>query len=178
MAGSSSLLSRTEPLTSPTEVNAVTKLISVGTVSNFPAWWTQRGCGNEQICPFLQRQFNNDQHDQTHISSDHNVEADGKRFVKLPIFSPVVCLEIFGKSALKGNERRSRFSETGPQIDRRWAVPEVVAFGDVVLGEGRVESCERIPRNAQFNIPVQVTLPLNVYSYFSSLSQKNNNKPL
>lgn len=42
----------------------------------------------------------------THISSDHNVEADGKRFVKPPIFGPVLCLEIFGKSALKDNKRQ------------------------------------------------------------------------
>lgn len=42
--------SRTESLTSPMEVNAATKLINVGTVSNFPAWWKQRSGGNKQVC--------------------------------------------------------------------------------------------------------------------------------
>ena len=37
----------------------------------------------------------------THISSDHNIKADGVCFVKCPIFSPVLCLEIFGESVLK-----------------------------------------------------------------------------
>lgn len=47
----------------------------------------------------------------THISSDHNVEADGKCFVKPPIFGPVLCLEIFGKSALRDKKRQARLSK-------------------------------------------------------------------
>lgn len=46
--------SRTESLTSPMEVNAATKLISVGTVSNFPAWWKRRSGGNKQVCAWVQ----------------------------------------------------------------------------------------------------------------------------
>lgn len=118
----SSPLSRTENLTSPTEVNAATKLISVGIVSNFPAWRRQKVMEKTRLCikwfngvSFFQCHFNNDQQikqaAKTHISSHHNVKADCKRFVKSPIFGPVLCLEIFGKSALKDNKTQAWLSE-------------------------------------------------------------------
>lgn len=42
----------------------------------------------------------------THIASDHDVKADCICFVKCPKLSPVLCLEIFGKSAFKEKERK------------------------------------------------------------------------
>lgn len=112
----------------------------------------------------------------THIPSDHNVKADCIRFVERSKFCPVLCLEIFGKSALKDN--KTRFNDWPTDWGGHWwewgrgAAPKVVAFGDGVLGEGRIESRERIPRDTKFHAPVQVTLPLNNDSYFSSLGQK------
>lgn len=112
----------------------------------------------------------------THIASDHHVEADGVRFVKPPELSPVLSLEIFGKSAfrerdkttcgqiLKRNRRRIEFAPTGGRF-----LPEVVAFGDGVLCKRRIKPGERVPGDAVLDVCVQVTLPLDVYSYFSAL---------
>lgn len=55
-------------------------------------------------------------------------------------------------------------------------VPEVVAFGDAVLGEWCVQSCERVLGYTVLNVQVQVTLPLNVYSYLSTLREQFNKK--
>lgn len=55
-------------------------------------------------------------------------------------------------------------------------LPEVVATGDVILGKWCVQSCKRVPWYTVFNVQVQVTLPLNVYSYFSTLKEKGDEK--
>lgn len=47
-------------------------------------------------------------------------------------------------------------------------LPEVVALRDAT-GEGRIQLCERILGDTVVNVQVQVTLPLDVYSYFSAL---------
>lgn len=44
----------------------------------------------------------------THISGDHNIKADCECFVKCPIFSPVLCLEIFGESAFKEKYKKKK----------------------------------------------------------------------
>lgn len=112
----------------------------------------------------------------THIASDHHVKADGVRFVKPPKLSPVLCLEIFGKSAfrerqkttcgqiLKRNRRGIELASMGGRF-----LPEVVAFGDGVLCKRRIKSGERVPGDTVLDVRVQVTLPLDVYSYFSTL---------
>lgn len=74
---------------------------------------------------FFQCHFNNDQEillithaAKTHISSDHNVKADCEGFVESPIFGPVLCLEIFGKSALKDSKARGPTEyKTGPSAE-------------------------------------------------------------
>lgn len=52
-------------------------------------------------------------------------------------------------------------------------LPEVVAFGDSVLGKWCIKSCERVLRYTIFNVEVQVTCPLYVYPNFSTLKDKD-----
>lgn len=56
---------------------------------------------------------------------------------------------------------------------RGWGqLPEVVAFGDSVLGKRCIQSGERVSGDAVLHVCVQVTLPLNVYPYFCTLNTR------
>lgn len=52
-------------------------------------------------------------------------------------------------------------------------LPEVIAFGDGISFKGSVQSCERVQGYTVLNVKIQVTIPLNVYSYFSTLNKQD-----
>lgn len=74
-------------------------------------------------------------------------------------------------------KRKRRTREKGRNQSKEWTpLPEVVAFGDGIFGKWCIQSCERVPGYTIIDIHVQVTLPLDVYSYFSTLKVSENEK--
>lgn len=102
-----------------------------------------------------------------------------------PKLSPILCLEIFGKSAFRETKKQNKkqtVTKDGEGIPRlimtqreekSASLPEVVAFGDGILGKRCIKSRERVLGYTFFNVQVQVTIPPDVYSYFSTLKEKD-----
>lgn len=112
----------------------------------------------------------------THRAGDHNVKADRESFVKSPNLGAVLRLEILCKPVFRRQDDIQPKFETQRVTDRvlhpqaGGRLPEVVAFGDGVLGKRCIQSGERVSGDAVLDVCVQVTLPLNVYPYFCTLN--------
>lgn len=77
----------------------------------------------------------------------------------------------------KVKTRKKRTKANGRNWCKEWApLPEIKAFGDSIFGKWCIQSSEGVFGYTFFNVQVQVTLPLNVYSYFSALKRGRRKK--
>lgn len=65
---------------------------------------------------------------------------------------------------------KKKQSEKNPQTTQYYNLPKVVTFGEVGILKWSIQFREGVRRNTWVNIMVQVTSPLYVYSYFTTLS--------